>query len=403
MEKIIKGLKELEELFIRCMQCGTCQAHCPLYQMDFFEGSVARGKISLIESIYEGKIEDVENTIKMLDRCLLCGRCKKNCPSGVDTTNIFLKAKSILRKIKDLSLKEKLILKFLLKNPHTISKFAPILNKGFKIATQKIEDDLYTSRISLFGKRNIRELKDKFFTSIYGGRHKAHREIAKVIFYPGCAINMLYIHWGEKILKFLNTHGVTVIIPEINFCCGIPAATMGKLDLTKELLTKNYEFFSKNSLEYVVCACPTCEHTLSSLNELVGLYKPHVKFIDVIVFIKKVLDIDFNKIIHKKSSLHVPCHYNNEHVQILVDLVKEISLNFHSLENQNCCGFGGTFNLKNYDTSISLSLEKAEEVQKKQIDILFTPCPGCAMNLTDAIAKKSIDCKVIHPIEAIES
>ncbi|MBC7197334.1 MAG: (Fe-S)-binding protein, partial [Deferribacterales bacterium] len=51
MDDLIKELKELEELVLQCMKCGTCQAHCPLYQKDLLESTVARGKISLIESV----------------------------------------------------------------------------------------------------------------------------------------------------------------------------------------------------------------------------------------------------------------------------------------------------------------------------------------------------------------
>jgi len=71
------------------MKCGTCQAYCPLYQKDFEEPAVARGKIALIEAIYEGRFTEAGRILRHLDYCLLCGRCKANCPSGVITDEIF--------------------------------------------------------------------------------------------------------------------------------------------------------------------------------------------------------------------------------------------------------------------------------------------------------------------------
>ncbi len=54
---------------------------------------------------------------------------------------------------------------------------------------------------------------------------------------------MIFTDWGEKIIKLLNKLGVTVIVPDINYCCGIPAATMGNIDIMKKLLNQNYTFF----------------------------------------------------------------------------------------------------------------------------------------------------------------
>ncbi len=104
MNDITKELQELEEMMLQCMKCGTCQSDCPLYRTDGRESSVARGKISLIQSVYEGRIEDAGEIFEHIDKCLLCGRCKHVCPSGVKKTDeIFLKGKEVLRKIKKTS------------------------------------------------------------------------------------------------------------------------------------------------------------------------------------------------------------------------------------------------------------------------------------------------------------
>jgi len=33
--------------------------------------------------------------------------------------------------------------------------------------------------------------------------------------------------------------------------------------------------------------------------------------------------------------------------------------------------------------------------------MVFTPCPGCAMNLADAVMHRNLKCKVLHPIEIL--
>ncbi len=101
---------------------------------------------------------------------------KKNCPSGVSTVEIFLRAKSILRKIQKLSMFQKSILKLLLLHPHLITKLSPILHFAFKIGTKEIQNDIYQVNFKLFGDRYTKSIKKTFFTESYGGINKAKNE-----------------------------------------------------------------------------------------------------------------------------------------------------------------------------------------------------------------------------------
>src|SRR5512143_730074 len=117
VKEVVQELKELEGLIVQCSRCGTCQSVCPLYRKDWQESAVARGKIFLIESLADGKLDDAAKIFKYLDYCILCGRCKTNCPSGVQTDQIFLKAKGILRKVNRLPAWQKLALKVAMRHP----------------------------------------------------------------------------------------------------------------------------------------------------------------------------------------------------------------------------------------------------------------------------------------------
>lgn len=81
-------------------------------------------------------------------------------------------------------------------------------------------------------------MKSKPFSETHGGLHpaKGGDERDTVLFYPGCAINFIYTDWGgEAVVKVLNHFGVSVHVPpHTNICCGVPAATMGELELYKK-------------------------------------------------------------------------------------------------------------------------------------------------------------------------
>ena len=67
----------------QCIRCGMCLEACPTYQLTGLETESPRGRIHLMQAIFEGRIEPVPETTVHLDRCLACRACEAVCPSGV--------------------------------------------------------------------------------------------------------------------------------------------------------------------------------------------------------------------------------------------------------------------------------------------------------------------------------
>ncbi|MCX8083661.1 MAG: (Fe-S)-binding protein [Calditerrivibrio sp.] len=399
MDDIIRELKELEDLTIRCMKCGTCQAHCPLYQKDLEEHTVARGKIALIEAVFEGRIEKASSILKHLDYCLLCGRCKVNCPSGVSTDAIFLKAKEVLRKIEKLPNWGKIVLKLMMEKPELIAKLSPLMHIGQKFGSKKIKKDILRPIFAPFKERTTYQIATKTFCSQYGGLHQANNEKMRILFYPGCAINMIFTSWGKTIVEILNHYGVSVYINEKNYCCGIPAATLGDMDLYKKMIINNYNTFDTFDVDYIITACPTCQYALKEIGPKLIKKETNKQFIDIILFLVEILKVELEPITEEKITLHLPCHYDQTKEQKLNNVLKQIGTNFAQLDNKSCCGFGGTFNLKNYKNSKEIGKNKATEVIEKGFKKVLSPCPGCVMQLTDTIyGEDALDVEITHPV-----
>ncbi len=401
LKKVVKNLKELEELTMQCMKCGICQSVCPLYEKDLLEQSVSRGKISLVEAIFEGRIEQISGVMKYLDYCILCGRCKRFCPSSVKTDEIFVKAKSILRKIEKLPLTQKLILKTAIEKPDLIESLQPLISAGMHIASSKLKNDIRSINFPI--KTNIASVKANSFTKLYGGLNRAKNEKMRVIFYPGCAINYIYTSWGEAVVKVLNHYGVSVYVPKKNNCCGIPAATMGEMEIYSKMVNINLDWFdSIDEASYIVTACPTCQWGLSDLGERVTGRKIKQKVIDILLFLNDVLKVKLPAIESESSTLHIPCHYEHSADERMIAFLKEnLSKRLTPLDNQSCCGFGGTFSLKHKRDSLEVGKKKIEEINEKRYNVVYTPCPGCVMQLTDLTIEASLDADVRHPIETI--
>ncbi len=248
VENVVKDLKQLEDLLVQCSRCGTCQSVCPLYKKDRQESSVARGKMYLLDALLEGQIQKAEEIQQYVDYCVLCGRCKANCPSGVKTDEIFLRARAILRQVKKLPSWQKMVLKVAMGQPKLLARLAPLFHMGVRAGAKQVEDGVFKP-IGLFkpfigemADRHLPEMAAEALTKKYGGFNQAKDEKMRVIFYPGCATTLIYTGWGEAIVETLLYFGVSVYVPEVNKCCGIPSATMGEMGLYQQQVGENYDY-----------------------------------------------------------------------------------------------------------------------------------------------------------------
>ena len=72
----------------KCTKCGFCMSHCPVYQEERIESSVARGKIMLIRALLSGELTATDEMAEQLNRCTLCMTCAQNCPASTQVPSV---------------------------------------------------------------------------------------------------------------------------------------------------------------------------------------------------------------------------------------------------------------------------------------------------------------------------
>ena len=117
LKKLAKRLMTLDDRIIACMKCGMCQAVCPMFGATMMEADVARGKLALVDNLAHEMIADPEAVADKLGRCLLCGSCEANCPSGVKIMDIFMEAREIVNTYIGLHPVKKMVFRALLPYP----------------------------------------------------------------------------------------------------------------------------------------------------------------------------------------------------------------------------------------------------------------------------------------------
>ena len=145
IHKLAQMFQELDDQLVSCMKCGMCQAVCPVFAQSGREADVSRGKIALLEGLAHEMLTDPEGVNEKLNRCLLCGTCQANCPSGVSVMDIFLKARAIMTGYFGLSPVKKAIFRGLLKNPKLFNALTGMGAKFQGLFTKPVNDMLGSS------------------------------------------------------------------------------------------------------------------------------------------------------------------------------------------------------------------------------------------------------------------
>jgi len=113
VNELSRQLKQLEDQLVSCMKCGMCQSVCPLFEQTHKEADVARGKLVLLESLMNDIFDNPLGVQERLNKCLLCGSCAANCPSGVNVIEIFIKARILITEYLSMPFLKQLIFGFI--------------------------------------------------------------------------------------------------------------------------------------------------------------------------------------------------------------------------------------------------------------------------------------------------
>src|SRR3954463_4094301 len=88
-------LKKLDYSVVQqCMHCGLCLPTCPTYDATKIERNSPRGRIALMRSIADGKMEATRTFAEEMYFCLGCLACMTACPAGVNYAELFEQARA---------------------------------------------------------------------------------------------------------------------------------------------------------------------------------------------------------------------------------------------------------------------------------------------------------------------
>jgi len=421
MENISKFSHELRQ----CIECGNCTFWCPIYQQRPKEEYVARGKNMVIRKLLKGESEFTEEVQSILGMCTLCSTCAQHCPVKSKFQSVIIAARADKAKSKGLGVLMGIIYRQLIPRRKlfgAVVRFASYMQKLFMPKSEGRMRHLPLFLSGIIQGRQIPSIADKYLRDMVPEVNKVSpggKTLYKVAYFMGCSTDFVYPEIGKKLIEVLTKNGVEVTVPKKQGCCGAPIwLGAGDFDTGRSIADANVKIFK--DADYIITNCATCSSALKEYAKFLAdnpererQYTDFSKKIyDISEFLVDVLKLTDHEIkvnpqyAGKVVTWHDPCHlkrYQNIHVQPRALLGKMDGVQFREMrEAERCCGMAGSFSVYHYDVSKEIADKKAQAIDESHADIVATGCPGCMIQIDDAMHRSKMKVEVKHIVELMD-
>jgi glycolate dehydrogenase iron-sulfur subunit len=372
----------------KCVRCGSCSATCPSFLADRRESRSPRGRMALIEAVLNGLLGASELYRDRLATCTGCLACESQCASGVPAATIIQKAKEAAFAEKGPDLIGR-ALRLPLRHPSLMASLAWLAPAALRYTGEAVKG----RRTADAGTR---------------GRGDAERTPTRgrIVFFPGCAVRHFRRDVGHAARRVLERLGYEVVVPDGLVCCGRPFLSLGDRDAAQEHALRNTGILAAAGADAVVTACASCGLTFKrDYPALLAAGREPVPVLDVHELLSGRIGELGIAPEARRVTWHDPCHLGRG--QGLGRTAREVLLAVPGLrltemrEPGRCCGFGGVMRATHPAHSMAIGEAKARDIMASGAPVVVTGCPGCMMQLTDALRRASSDAEVRHTVQVL--
>jgi L-lactate dehydrogenase complex protein LldE len=243
----------------------------------------------------------------------------------------------------------------------------------------------------------------------------------RVALFITCYNDLLYPEVGRAIVTLLRRLGVDVEFPAEQTCCGQMHFNSGYQDACIPLVERFVEAFA--GFDAVVTPSGSCasmvrryhpvvaelaagqgKGSAADLAERVAAVSPRV--LELSEFLVDVLGVtDVGARFPHTVALHPTCHSTRllgvgDRPRRLLEAVDGLTL-MDLPRSAACCGFGGTFAVKNSDTSVAMGLDKVDDVLGSGAEVLTAGDTSCLMHIGGLLSRRGSPVRVMHLAEIL--
>lgn len=233
-------------------------------------------------------------------------------------------------------------------------------------------------------------------------------EHKKVYFFATCLGGIAYSGTCLNAIKLLQKEGIEVIFKKDQTCCGQPSLNSGFYEDSKKIALHNIELFKEPYP--IVVPSGSCAGVMKQ--DYLEIFANDGNYVQVKEFSKRVyelsdfllkeLKVKYEDAKENKTRItwHSNCHAlrtakSIESNKKLLRQLKNVEL--VELENEEeCCGFGGTFSIKEPEISNAMVLEKIADIKAQNVEYVVSADAGCLLNISGAMKKHGVKVKPVH-------
>jgi len=231
-----------------------------------------------------------------------------------------------------------------------------------------------------------------------------------VYFFGTCLMDLLYPEAGIAGMELLRRAGIRVIFPEKQSCCGQPAYNSGYRDEARTVAAAQIACFP-DPLPVVVpsgsCAGMIRHHyaklfeghPLQARAEALAarVYELTEFLVDVLQFRPADLGSPIKVAVHSSCSARRELGVADR-IETLVDALGQVTRVEHDRKAE-CCGFGGTFAVKQPEISAAMVTDKCGELHASGAELVVSQDCGCLMNIGGAFDRRDDAVPTLHIAE----
>jgi L-lactate dehydrogenase complex protein LldE len=221
----------------------------------------------------------------------------------------------------------------------------------------------------------------------------------RIALFITCFNDTLFPATGKAVVALLERLGHEVDFPEDQTCCGQMHGNTGYGEQGRRLAARWERVFAGSDV--VVSPSASCvgyirEHVPSAAGRLFELT-------ELLVDVLEVEDVGAS--FPHRVTLHPTCHslrllHVGDRPRRLLSAVRGIDL-VELPEAGECCGFGGTFAVKNADTSIAMLSDKLRHVLDTGAEVCTAADNSCLMHIGGGLKRLRAGTRVMHLAEIL--
>jgi L-lactate dehydrogenase complex protein LldE len=237
----------------------------------------------------------------------------------------------------------------------------------------------------------------------------------KVALMVTCINDALYPGTGRAVVTLLRRLGVDVDFPEQQTCCAQPMVNTGYLDEAVPVIRTFVDAFAR--YDAVVTPSGSCAGCARHQHSIVARRSGDSEFVAAVAetaprvhelseFLVDVLGVtDVGAYYPHTVTYHPTCHSLRmlgvgDRPRRLLENVRGLTL-VDLPGAEECCGFGGTFAVKNADTSVAMGADKARHVRETGAEVVVAGDNSCLTHIGGVLSRQRSGVRTVHLAEIL--